>query len=183
MTRNAWLIVAAVGGASLLCCLGSGVLLLAGAAGGEDTAGASASTGGSALEGTWLSGSVSLTSYRNVATGAEAPPSGTGELLALKPGGSCERALLLQSTVYSCTSSIFVFSDSDTCEWSLDGDTLSVETTGGALRTHMCGGEVKEGEAKPTSNRWTATVTSEAGQQWLTLTSATGETTRLRRER
>lgn len=72
---------------------------------------------------------------------------------------------------------------SDDCEWTFDGATLSIETQGGTTRSKMCGGEVREGEAKPTSNRWSVSVTTEAGWEWLSLKDATGEETRLRRER
>ena len=127
-----------------------------------------------------MNGSASLTTYRSVVTGDFAPPSGTGSLFELKPGGACVRAGLLQSTVYSCTSSILTFWDD--CEWSLDGSTLTVVLGEGTLRTRMCGGEVKEGTAKAATLRYTAAISVEEPYTWLTLTEPDGSSTRFRRE-
>jgi hypothetical protein len=186
MTKRTWIILAVVGGSLSLCCLGTGALMLLGATTGEgDPAPASASTGGggSGLEGTWMAGSVGLTTYRSVATGELAPPSGTGELLELKPGGDCSRAIVLQSTVYSCTS--YIFSASDECEWRFDGTTLSLDIASGTNRTKMCGGEVKESAAKSQALRYRVQVAKDAdtGLEWLTLTDTDGTELRLRRER
>lgn len=125
-------------------------------------------------------GSASLVTYKNVVTGAEAPPSGTGLLLELHPGGSCVRAGVLQNSLYACTSYIFTFSDD--CSWTFDGATLSLDVGPGAMRSKLCGGEVKEGESKATSDTFTVKRATEGGFEWLSLTDASGSELRLRRE-
>ncbi|MCF2534028.1 hypothetical protein [Yinghuangia soli] len=60
------------------------------------------------LVGTWTYGSVSGFSYQDAITGAYAPASGNNAKLVIKADGSFTEDGLLQSTVYSCTTSLFV---------------------------------------------------------------------------
>ena len=101
----------------------------------------------------------------------------------MKPGGACDRAILLQSTVYSCTS--YIFTASDECEWRFDGTTLSLDIASGTNRTKMCGGQVKESAANAQSLRYRVQVAKDAdtGLEWLTLTDTDGTELRLRREK
>lgn len=165
MKNKTWLILAIVGGVLLLCCAGSGALMLLGAASGE---GGETASQGSGLEGTWINGSASITSYRSLVTGEFAPPSGTGMIYEFRPDGSCEYSGMIQSTVYSCTSWIFLAADE--CSWSLEGTTLTVELTAGITRARMCGGEVKEGQMKPLTHHYQARRVTEDGSQYLLLT-------------
>lgn len=164
MKKSTWLIIAAVGGVLFLCCAGSGVLMVVGAAAGSS---ATPSGGQTGLEGSWINGSASATSYQNLATGQFAPPSGTGMLYEFKADGSCSYAAMLQSTVYSCTS--FIFVSTEDCTWTLEGTALTVELGTGVVRTRMCGGEVKEGDSKARTLRYQ--VLLDTG---LTLTDESG---------
>ncbi|UGQ10601.1 hypothetical protein LO772_27750 [Yinghuangia sp. ASG 101] len=60
------------------------------------------------LVGVWKTGSASPTTYQDAVTGAFAPASGTHRELTIKADGSYSQNGLLQSTVYSCTTSLFV---------------------------------------------------------------------------
>jgi hypothetical protein len=60
------------------------------------------------LVGTWTYGSISGFSYQDAITGAYAPASGNNAKLVIKSDGSFTEDGLLQSTVYSCTTSLFV---------------------------------------------------------------------------
>ncbi len=74
----------------------------------------------SALVGSWINGTVSLTTYRNVATGEFAPTSGTGELYSVSPTGHYEWVKSSQVSLYGCTS--LIASDNE--------GTLTAGTTG-----------------------------------------------------
>jgi photosystem II stability/assembly factor-like uncharacterized protein len=63
-------------------------------------------TAPSALVGAWMNGTVSLTAYRNVATGEFAPTSGTGELYSVSAAGRYEWVKVSQESLYNCTSLI-----------------------------------------------------------------------------
>ncbi|MFZ5443940.1 MAG: hypothetical protein ACOZQL_28300 [Myxococcota bacterium] len=168
MKSRTWLVIALVGGLGLLCCAGGGALMLLGAAG-EATSAASASGGGGAtgLEGAWINGSASMTTYQSLVTGEFAPPSGTGMIYEFDGDGSCRYYGMLQSTVYSCTSWIFLAADE--CSWSLDGAALQVELKAGTTRSRMCGGEVKDGALKPNTHHYQARRVVEDGRPFLLL--------------
>jgi hypothetical protein len=108
------------------------------------------------IEGTWINGSASTTSYQNLATGEFAPPSGTGMLFEFKSDGSCSHSAMLQSTVYSCTS--WVLTSTDDCSWTVEGSSLTVELGPGVLRSRLSGGEVKEGDSKARTQHYQVTL-------------------------
>lgn len=60
----------------------------------------------SALVGSWMNGTVSLTTYRSVVTGEFAPASGTGELYSVSAAGHYEWVTVSQESLYNCTSLI-----------------------------------------------------------------------------
>jgi hypothetical protein len=170
MKRSGWLLVAA-GALVLFCCAGSGLLMAVGAAAGGSAGSPGGNTG---LEGSWLNGSASTTSYRSLVTGDFAPPSGTGMLYEFKGDGTCTQAAMLQSTVYSCTS--WIFTSTDDCTWTLDGTTLTLELGVGVNRARMCGGEVKESESTARTQRYQVALGSD-----LTLTTDDGVAFRFQR--
>jgi hypothetical protein len=161
-----------VGGLAVLCC---GGLMVAGLLVGEDGSpgsgsgpAASRGSGGGGLEGTWLNGSASLSEYRNTLTGEFAPPSGTGLMYELRSGGDCVHSAMLQATLYSCTSWIFI--NSDDCSWSLSGNELHVSVGPGTQRSRMCGGQVKEGDSTAVDRTWRVELGEAAGARTMTLT-------------
>ena len=81
---------------------------------------AATGTAPSALVGSWMNGTVSLTTYRSVATGEFAPTSGTGELYSVSAAGHYEWVRVSQESVYACTS--LIASDNE--------GTLTVGSTG-----------------------------------------------------
>ena len=161
-----------------MCCVTSVVAV---AVFGSAEQGGGASPGATGLEGSWMSGSASMSEYQNLATGEFAPPSGMGEAIELDGGGRCTHAAMLQSTLYSCTSYIFTFSDE--CQWSLDGTALTLEIGPGVVRSRMCGGEVKENPGKARTVRYAASLSVEDGNTWLTLVGEDQVSKRFRRER
>jgi Chaperone for protein-folding within the ER, fungal len=60
-----------------------------------------------ALEGNWYQGSSSGVDYYNPTTGSWAAPSGSGFKYVFNPDGSYDYSGLMQSSLYSCTMSIF----------------------------------------------------------------------------
>ncbi len=161
-----------------LCCVGScGVAMIGGVAAGSQSPIASAGpTSGTGIEGAWSYGSISgFTEYRNVVTGAYAPPSGTGARFEFKPGGSCEHYALLQSSMGSCTSTIFI-AHAD-CEWELDGKRLTVNFGDGDQLLKPCGGQQKRSTTDPMTVEYGVAFTADG----LELTEG-ATTLRLRRE-
>ncbi|MBL8920359.1 MAG: hypothetical protein JNJ54_15940 [Myxococcaceae bacterium] len=127
-----------------------------------------------------MNGSASSVEYRSLVTGDWAPPSGFGQLYELREDGTCAQFGVLQTTTYSCTSTIFTASRD--CTWSADGTTLTLDLTGGVVRSKMCGGELKESEAAPRQLRSGFRLEDDGVNTWLVLTDQGGEV-RLRRTR
>jgi hypothetical protein len=149
-------------------------LLLAGVEGdGESRSGAVAASG-SPLVGEWMNGSASAVEYRSLVTGDWAPPSGIGQLYDLREDGTCAQFGVLQTTTYSCTSTIFTASED--CTWSVDGSAISFELNGGVVRSQMCGGELKESEATTRSLRYQFRLEQDGTNTWLVLTDESGDT-------
>lgn len=162
-----------------LCCVGScGVAMIGGVAAGSQNPIASAPpASGTGIEGAWSYGSISgFTEYRNVVTGAYAPPSGTGARFEFKPGGSCEHYALFQNSMGGCTSTVFIAHDD--CDWELDGDRLTVNFGDGEQLMKGCGGEPKRSTAPAGTVAFTVTLTGDE----LVLTGD-GATLTLRRDR
>lgn len=170
MKRNTLVTLGVVAGAAGLCCVGSlaFVLLGLGAAAAEE-----GTPGGSGLEGVWLQGSASMTSYRDLATGQFAPPSGSGLLLELRPDGTCQHSAMLQVSMAGCTS--WLFTDTDDCSWAFDGQRLTLELLGGTVRSRMCGGEVKDKASQPRTLRYDVSRWQHEGQPRLGLKDGTAE--------
>jgi hypothetical protein len=63
----------------------------------------------SALIGTWGTGSVSSTMFRNQATGAYSAPSGTQVQYKFLPDGRYEYAALTTQSMYSCTTRLMTY--------------------------------------------------------------------------
>lgn len=59
--------------------------------------------------GTWGTGSVSSTAYRDRATGAYSDPSGTQVQYKFLPNGRYEYAALTTQSFYSCTTKLFTY--------------------------------------------------------------------------
>lgn len=173
MKRQTWVILAVVGGVLAMCCFGSFVLLVV--AGSPEEGGRSlTSAAGSPLVGKWMNGSASPTEYRSLVTGDYAPPSGMGTLYEFKDDGSCTQYALLQTTTYSCTSSVFTASED--CSFAVEGSTLTVQLNGGVVRARMCGGEVKESEATVRSLRYQFRFENDGTNTWLVLNDESGDT-------
>jgi Chaperone for protein-folding within the ER, fungal len=62
-----------------------------------------------AIVGSWNMGSASSTSYYNSVTGEWAAPSGGGISYTFNPDGSYEYIVLVQSSLFSCTTSFFSY--------------------------------------------------------------------------
>lgn len=173
MKKQTLIILAAVGGGLAVCCFASlGLLLLAGAE--EGAPAGTRAPRDSPLVASWMSGSASMTSYRSLVTGDWAPPSGAGQLYELRADGTCAQYALLQTTTYSCTSSVFTASED--CTWSVDGSAISFELNGGVVRSQMCGGELKESEATTRSLRYQFRLEQDGTNTWLVLTDESGDT-------
>lgn len=181
MKKQTLIILLVVGGALAACCMGSMMLLLlAGVEGeGESRSGAVAASG-SPLVGEWMNGSASAVEYRSLVTGDWAPPSDIGQLYDLREDGTCAQFGVLQTTTYSCTSTIFTASED--CTWSVEGTTLTLDLAGGVVRSKMCGGELKESDAKPRQLRSQFRLENDGVNTWLVLVDQ-GSSTRLRRTR
>ncbi len=112
---------------------------MAGAAGEAPSSGGTGA--GGALVGSWQHGSLSsLVQFRDYKTGDWLPPSGTGHHLELRAGGACEQSMLIQSSIGSCTTTIFAVDE--TCDWDFDGQTLTLELGAGVAHSkRSCGGE------------------------------------------
>ncbi|MFT3706419.1 MAG: hypothetical protein QM817_02005 [Archangium sp.] len=150
--KKQWLII---GGVVVgLCCLSSMCLAVAGSDKGFNAAADQLAKGNAPtkdgdvnLVGTWSSTSTSLVGYKNVATGAWAPPSGNSMSLELHDDGTCVQAALMQSSLYGCSTYIFAYIDD--CSWSVNGSKVDVELGEGETRMKGCGsGEEKRGETK-----------------------------------
>jgi len=179
--KMSMLTMVAIGaGVLMLCCVGScGLAMIGGvSAGAANPMGAATSApSGTGLEGAWSYGSISgFTEYRNVVTGAFAPPSGTGARFEFKPGGSCEHYALFQNSLGGCTSIIFIAHDD--CEWELEGNQLTVNFGEGDQLTRACGGAQKRSTSAPSTLTFAVTLTGDE----LLLTES-GSTLTLRRER
>ncbi len=57
--------------------------------------------------GTWVSGNVSPVNFYSPSTGSWGAPSGVGMFYKFLPNGQYEKGVLLQSTLYGCTMSVF----------------------------------------------------------------------------
>ncbi|MGW0664458.1 hypothetical protein [Streptodolium elevatio] len=63
------------------------------------------------LVGSWRTGSGATVQYQDAITGAYAPPSGSTGELTIKSDGSYTDNGLLQTTMYNCTTSLFVMEE------------------------------------------------------------------------
>lgn len=63
------------------------------------------------LSGSWSNGSVSTVNFYDPGTGSWAPESGSGFSWELRPDGTYVAAGLLQSTLYSCTMTVFSYTE------------------------------------------------------------------------
>ena len=59
--------------------------------------------------GTWVSGNVSPVNFYSPSTGSWGAPSGVGMFYKFLPNGTYEKGVLLQSTLYGCTMSVFFY--------------------------------------------------------------------------
>ena len=59
--------------------------------------------------GTWVSGNVSPVNFYSPSTGSWGAPSGVGMFYKFSTNGTYEKGLLLQSTLYNCTMSVFFY--------------------------------------------------------------------------
>ena len=59
--------------------------------------------------GTWVSGNVSTVNFYNPNTGSWGAPSGVGMFYKFLPNGTYEKGVLLQSSLYGCTMSVFFY--------------------------------------------------------------------------
>lgn len=84
------------------------------------------------LVGTWTSGSVSMIRYEDAITGAAAPPSGNNSTLTFTSDGTYTNNGLLQTTMYNCTTSLFVMQEG---KYSVDGDKVTFKP--GKVKTSM----------------------------------------------
>lgn len=102
----------------------------------EDGKGDSGGKGGgkvpAELVGVWTTGSGSSIRYEDAMTGAVAPASGSHGELTIKADGSYSQNGLLQSTVYSCTTSLFVMEEGKA---SVQGDKITFKPS--KLKTTM----------------------------------------------
>lgn len=126
------------------------------------------------LVGVWTTGSVSTINYEDAITGAAAPPSGTHAELTITSDGSYSQNGLLQSTVYNCTTSLFVMEEGKA---SVEGDTITFKPS--KLKTTMqntCSQSGnysnKDGEKKTTVD--TFELTEDEYGPLLRLTDAEG---------
>jgi hypothetical protein len=88
------------------------------------------------LVGEWSSGGVSTVDFYNPSTGSWAAPSGAGASYEFAPDGTYVYAAMLQSSLYSCTMTVF---------WSAlgvayqDGQHLTLTELEGTVKsTHTC---------------------------------------------
>jgi len=104
-------------------------------AGGSTPQAAPAAVPGS-LVGRWRSGSVSSMNFYNPATGHWAAPSGAGTAYSFEPDGTYTQTGLLQTSLYSCTTTFFSWS---TGKYTVKGNQLTLSETGASGKfTHTC---------------------------------------------
>lgn len=84
------------------------------------------------LVGVWTTGSGSTINYQDAITGAYAPPSGSTGELTIKSDGSYSQNGLLQTTLYNCTTSLFVMEEGKA---SVSGDKITFKP--GKVKTSM----------------------------------------------
>jgi hypothetical protein len=99
---------------------------------GPGESGPPVSSASSGLVGKWHSGSASGTNYYNPSTGSWAAPSGTGQSYELMSDGRYVYAGLLQTSMYSCTTSVFFY---ETGKWNSTGSTLNFIPTSGRTKS------------------------------------------------
>lgn len=107
-------------------------------------------TGGNtvSLIGTWSSGSVSPVGFYDASTGSWAPPSGVGQSYELRDDGTFTYAGLIQSSMLSCTTRVFIYS---TGVWRKDGSTLVFrEKTSRTRSTDNCNKKFNYEKSPPT---------------------------------
>jgi hypothetical protein len=79
-----------------------------------------------ALVGSWFFGSVPAVGYYNPVTGSWAPPTGGGVRYQFRADGSYTYNLLIQSSVFGCTTSAFVYTEG---RYHLEGQVLMLVPT------------------------------------------------------
>ncbi|NUU24805.1 MAG: hypothetical protein HOV68_25365, partial [Streptomycetaceae bacterium] len=84
------------------------------------------------LVGVWTTGSVSGVDYQDAITGAYAPPSGDNAELTIKADGSYSENGLLQTSMYNCTTTLFVTQEGKT---KVEGDKITFKPS--KLKTSM----------------------------------------------
>ncbi|WP_436788320.1 hypothetical protein [Yinghuangia sp. YIM S10712] len=154
-----------------------------GSGGGKNDSGGKGGKVPAELVGVWTTGSVSTINYEDAMTGALAPPSGTHSELTLKSDGSYSQNGLLQSTVYNCTTSLFVMEEGKA---SVQGDKITFKPS--KLKTTMqntcskSGNHTnKDGEKKTTVD--TFELTEDEYGPLLRLTDDTGASSDYRPEK
>lgn len=131
------------------------------------------------LVGSWYEGSVSTINYYDPATGAWAPPSGSGFSYTFRADGTYTHSGLIQVSTYGCTSSLFGYY---TGTVTFAGDVLTTYQNGGKTKYDTnCGTSSEtDAEAEVTNFRWTLGPDS-YGEATLTLTWPDGGVSNFRR--
>lgn len=84
------------------------------------------------LVGSWYTGTISTVNYYNPTTGQWSPPSGTGITYSLTADGYYEKSGLLQSSLYGCTTTLFVYNKGTVV---VDGNKISLYPTYGRVKS------------------------------------------------
>lgn len=122
-----------------------------------------------ALNGRWTSGRISTIQYRNAYTGVSRPPTGSYFSWNFKADGTYTFSGLLQSTLYSCTTSMF---GEESGEYTVSGNTVHVKPQKNPYKmTNSCSpSSNREGPGKLTERDYQFTIDGST----LKLDSASG---------
>jgi hypothetical protein len=126
--------------------------------------------------GKWYSGSGSGVNFYNPSTGQWAAPSGTGSSYEFFPDGRYVQAGLLQSSMYSCTMTVFVY---ETGRWSLQGNTILFSPISGRVKSQDNCNRSFNYEKPKDLKKHSATISFRpneySGEEQLCLTDENGE--------
>lgn len=133
------------------------------------------------LVGRWSSGSVSPVGFYNAGTGEWAPPTGAGQSYELRPDGTYVYAGLLQTSLYGCTSRVFIY---NTGTWKAGGGKLVLrEKTARTRSVDTCNKKFNYEKSPKTKTEilpWR--MEADSSGQWLVLTTDTGELRLVRKD-
>ena len=84
------------------------------------------------IVGAWYAGTVSSVDFYNPNTGSWGAPSGTGVYFKFTSDGYYEKGVLLQSTLYSCTSTFYAYNKGT---MTVEGDKIVLYPTYGKIKS------------------------------------------------